>query len=135
LGAFPAQLNGDFDKERITLRLRPVEGTLSWAGLRAAKDSADVWRYLLSNGSDTVEVGVFLSNLETENVCQQGKIMGRDSRPIECTFYTTDGVNWLDAPPAQDHVPSTYEVRALHIMSCNYRACINGCLLSQTMLD
>jgi len=117
LEAFPAQLNGDFDKERITLRLRPVDGTLSWAGLRTAKDSVDVWRYLLSSGSDVVEVGAFLRNMDAENVCEQGKIMGRDGRPIEAVFLVGDGVKWLDGPPAQDHVPTAYEVRALHIMS------------------
>jgi len=112
LEAFPAQLNGDFDKERITLRLRPVDGTLSWAGLRTAKDSAEKWRYLLSNGSDTVEVGVFFRNMDAENVCEQGKITEKHGRPIQATFYAGEGVEWLDGPPAHDNVPATYEVRA-----------------------
>jgi len=55
--------------------------------------------------------------MDAENLCEQGKIIGRDGRPIEAVFHAGTGVKWLDGPPAQDHVPTAYEVRALHIMS------------------
>jgi len=54
--------------------------------------------------------------MDAENVCEQGKIMGRDGRPIEAVFYESTEVNWLDASPTRDHVPATYEVRALHVI-------------------
>jgi len=95
LGAFPTQLNGDTDRERITLCLRPVVGISSWAGLRVAKDSANMWRYLLSNGSDVVEVGVFMGGIRDGDDCEL-ELTGTNGIPIKAQFTLGVGVGWRE---------------------------------------
>jgi len=95
LGAFPTQLNGDRDKERITLCLRPVVGISSWAGLRVAKNSANMWRHLLSNGSDVVEVGVFMGRIRDGDDCEL-ELRGKNGIPIKAQFNLGVGLGWGD---------------------------------------
>jgi len=95
LGAFPTQLNGDTDKERITLCLRPVFGISSWAGLRVAKNSANMWRHLLSNGSDVVEVGVFMGGIRDGDDCEL-ELRGKNGIPIKARFTPAVGLGWGD---------------------------------------
>jgi len=110
-------LGSETTKEAITLmyHFRPVNGTSSWAGLRAAKDSAAKWRFLLADGSDIVEVGVLVEDKNGVKSVVHGPITGKHGLQIKVHFLAGPGLVWNE-PKANDNlplIPSTYEVRNL----------------------
>jgi len=110
-------LGSDTAKEAITLmyHFRPVNGTPSWARLRAAKDSAAKWRFLLADGSDIVEVGVLVEDQNGVKSVVHGPITGKHGLQIHVHYIADPGLVW-NGPEAIDNlplIPSTYEVRNL----------------------
>jgi len=110
-------LGSNTAKEAITLmyHFRPVNGTASWAGLRAAKTSAAKWRFLLADGSDIVEVGVLVDDQDAVKSVVHGPITGKDGRQMNAVIIAAPGLEW-NGPEGNGNllpIPSTYEVRVL----------------------
>lgn len=86
-----------------------------WAGLRAAKNSAAKWRFLLADGSNIVEVGVLVDDQDAVKPIVHAPITGNDGREVNALFLAAPGLEWNGPEGNRDlkHIPSTYEVRVL----------------------
>jgi len=102
-------------RENISLKYRfRVDGTASWIGLRAAQRSPDTWKTLLSNGSDIVEIGVYVDITPGARPKAAEPIIGLDGKQLLTLFFLT-GLKWSDGKNrGYLPLPSTYEVRATH---------------------
>jgi len=113
LAAFPAQLDENTDRESLSLKyyVRSINGKCSWVGLRAAKGSVETWEYLMVNGLDIVEVGVFTDKIYASNSLVQEPITGKDGGQINVNFYLTASLDWVEKPPSVlACVPPSFEV-------------------------
>jgi len=109
-------LGSETTKEAITLlyHFRPINGTPSWAGLRAAKDSAATWKFLLADGSDIVKIGVLVDDQDAVKSVVHGPITGKDGRQMNVLFLAAPGLV-LNGPGGNGNpIPPTYEVRTLY---------------------
>ena len=99
----------------ISLKYRfRVNGTAFWIGLRAAQRSPDTWKTLLSNGSEIVEIGVFVDITPGATPKAAEPIVGLDGKQLMACFTST-GLKWSDGViRGCVPIPSTYEVRAAH---------------------
>lgn len=110
LGAFPQHLKEDIPRENISLKYRlRVDGTASWIGLRAAKSTADMWKILLANGSDIIEIGVLVEEFPPNTLVVNDPIVGKDGEPVKTNFFL-NGLKWIGGQPNLVDVPPTYEV-------------------------
>jgi len=114
LDVFQKQLNQIGIRDRLSLKYcrRTVNGTPSWAGLRAAKGFADVWRYLLANGSDMVEVGVSIEDMEENEPIDgaQWPMIGTHGTVVVAYFYKSNNKRWVGKPGNAISLPHTYQV-------------------------
>ena len=103
-------------KDNISLKylFKGANGIASWIGLRATQRSADAWKGLLSNGSDIVEIGVFV-NLTPVAIPVSEPITGKYGRQILARFFPVSGLRWsnsnVQAIVESTTIPPTYEVR------------------------
>ena len=113
--AFPEQLNSNISRDSILLKYcrRAANGAASWAGLRAARGSADIWRLLMMSGSDIVEVGVCWEGNGDDDPALE-PITGRGGQEIKVFFYKTNELRWVGQEPMVSiAVPRTYKVRIM----------------------
>ena len=111
---FPENLGSNPPRDGITLvyRLRDVDGTISWLGLRSAKKLADTWALLLADGSDIVHIGVLFDRAFI-GPALYGPITGKGDRRIDALFKSrASQVTWVGENKCQ--VPPTYEVRVVY---------------------
>ena len=112
--AFPQYLTTNTVRDSISLkyRLRNVDGTASWSGLRTAKDSAETWRVFMANGSAIPEVGILVNEKHAAKIVSDDPIMGKDGQEIKAQFIVGRGLNRvLGRDNGFVPVPSTYDVR------------------------
>jgi len=113
---FPEQLNSNISRDSISLKYcrRAANGAASWAGLRAARGSADIWQLLLMSGSDIVEVGVCWQSDGDGDDPALDPIIGRGGQQICAFFYKSNELRWASQEPMMSiPVPRTYKVRLL----------------------
>jgi len=106
-------LSPNTTKDNISLKylFKGANGIASWIGLRATQRSANAWKGLLSNGSDIVEIGVFV-NTTPAAIPISEPITGKYGRHILARFFPVSGLRWSDSNvQATTPVPPTYEVR------------------------
>jgi len=100
-------------KDDMSLKylFKGANGVASWIGLHATQRSSDAWKGLLSNGSDIVEIGIFV-NLTPVAIPVSEPITGKYGRQILARFLPVSGLRWSDsnAQPSTT-VPPTYYVR------------------------
>ena len=120
---FPEQLNGNISRDSISLKYcrRAANGAASWAGLRAARGSADIWRLLMMSGSDIVEVGVCWESDEDDDDPALEPIIGRGGQQISAFFYKSNELRWASQEPMVSiSVPRTYKVRILGLRNAKF---------------
>jgi len=116
LEAFPKQLKSDTTKESISLkyRIRTVDGTASWIGLRATKGSADLWRRFLVSGSDIPEIAVLVKDENGDDPLAETPILGRNGALPSVEILRSSGVEHIPGAVYRFvGIPSTYQVRNL----------------------
>ena len=111
--AFPTHLSEDTDREKISLKylVRSIEGKYTWVGLHVAKGSAEMWRHLVVNGSDVVEIGVVLGEKEVADMLEDdhGELT-INGEPIKAFFNEGTGTQRVPGRIIAIPVPATYEV-------------------------
>jgi len=120
---FPEQLNSNISRDSISLKYcrRAANGAASWAGLRAARASADIWQLLLMSGSDIVEVGVCWEGDGDDDDAALEPIIGRGGQQIGAFFYKSNELRWAGQEPmASIAVPRTYKVRLLGLRNAKF---------------
>ena len=81
---------------------------MSWAGLRAARDSSDLWMSLISDGGRIPAVGVFV-NQKSPQV--DNRIMSAvTGLPLRMQSHLGEGLKWAGGEASLVAGPPSYEV-------------------------
>ena len=68
-----------------------------------------MWKTLLANGSDIIEIGVLVEDLPPSTSVINDPIIGKGGEPVKTTFLLSNGLQWIGGRPEMV-VPPTYEV-------------------------
>ena len=113
LGAFPEQIPAGTSRSSIILKYpcRDLDGSVSWAGLRAARESSDLWMSLMADGGRIPAVGVFL-NQKMANDSQIDNTMSTvTGLPLKMQFNIGEGLKWVGGVETSFvAAPPSYEV-------------------------
>lgn len=112
--AFSETLPANPPRDSITLvyRLRDVDGSISWLGLRSARRSEYTWMLLLADGSDIVRIDV-LFDKQYIAPAMFGPITDKNGKGIDARFTSIWILKWVGEDSDKCPVPPTYEVRAV----------------------
>jgi len=108
LAAFPEHIRNGTTGSSITLKYpcRDPEGPMYWAGIRAAKESPEVWISLCKSGHRIPTFGVSLHE------GREDEFLEDHTFPEDTTMksFLAQPLRWIESIPLTIAPPATYEV-------------------------
>lgn len=114
LQAFPRHLTSEISRASINLKYpcKSIDGTLAWAGLRAAKDSPDNWINLMSDCGRISEIGVCVDDCYLVESPSREPITVESGVPLNVWLIPGDSIYWVNLTDRNNpfRAPPTHEV-------------------------